>query len=184
MRSVSMKAFPVALAVLAAACSGASPAPSSNAEALNGPPIGVPSSKGSPNGIRDPQVIINALDAAGLALCHSDYNDLAGYNVYGILGAYSTRRFFPHHSALPIHSGNTDALSCITANQPDTGAIEMDVYPSPAVASAALRKVGHIWLASWLYGNVAVVVEQRMPLPLAQQVGEVLDHLSGAARLR
>jgi hypothetical protein len=129
-------------------------------------------------------VIVHALDAAGLALCHTDYSDLAQYNIYGLLGAVSTQRYFPHHAALPIHSGNVEALSCITPNQQDTGAIEIDVYPTPSVASEALRQAGQVWLTGWLYGNVAVLVDKTVPPPQSQQVGDVLDHLQGAVALR
>jgi hypothetical protein len=142
--------------------------------------MGSSSSNGSANVTRSPQVIVDALDAAGLALCHSEYNDLAESNIYGILGAYATLRFFPHHSAVPTHLDPTE--SCTVANQPKTGVIEIDVYPSPAVASAVLREVGKVWWASWLYGNVAVVVDQTTPLPFAQQEAQVLDHLPGASR--
>jgi hypothetical protein len=117
-----------------------------------------------------------------LALCHSKYNDLAESNIYGILGAYATLRFFPHDSAVLVRWDPADAQSCTTAKQPNTGAVEIDVYPSPAVSSAALREVGRVWRASWLYGNVAVVVDQTTPLPFAQQEAQVLDHLPGASR--
>ena len=75
------------LAMVAAACGGTSGAPSSS-----GPPSsGAPSSesllsKGSPNTARDPQVIVDALDAAGLALCHSDDSDFAEYKRLRHLG--------------------------------------------------------------------------------------------------
>jgi hypothetical protein len=70
----------------------------------------------------------------------------------------------------------------VTANQPNTGAVEIDVYPSAADASAALRQVGRIWLDAWLYGNVAILDDQTTPPPVAQQVREVLDHLPGTTR--
>jgi hypothetical protein len=133
---------------------------------------------------RDPEVIVNALDAAGLALCHSDYSDAAEYDIYGLLGAYSTRRYFPHHSAVPIRADGTGGLSCVSPSQPNTGAIELDVYPSPSEASAALQRVGQVWLAAWLYGNVALVLDQTTPPPVEQQVSQVLDHVPGAFRLR
>ena len=133
---------------------------------------------------RDPAAIVDALDAAGLALCHTDYSDLAQYNIYGLFGAVSTQRYFPHHAALPIHSGNVESLSCVTPNQPDSGAIEIDVYPTPSRASEALRQVGQIWLAGWLYGNVAVLVDRAMPTPQSQQVGDVLERLPGAVAFR
>jgi hypothetical protein len=133
---------------------------------------------------RDPEVIVQALDAAGLALCHSDYSDAAEYDIYGLLGAYSTRRYFPHHSAVPIRTDGTAALSCVSASQPNTGAVELDVYPSPSEASAALRRVGQVWLAAWLYGNVALVLDQTTTRPVEQQVSQVLDHLPGAFRVR
>jgi hypothetical protein len=127
----------------------------------------------------DPRVIVNALNAAGLALCHSDYSDGAQYDVFGILGATATWRFFPHHIALPVPADGTDALSCVAANQPNTGVIEVDVYPSATDASAALRQVGQIWLGAWLYGNVAILVDQTTPLPIAQEVSGILGHLPG-----
>jgi hypothetical protein len=184
MRPASLKAFlVVVLALVAAACSARTTGtPSPTTGTLIAPSLGASSSNGPPNVTRDPQVIVDALDAAGLALCHSDYSDAAQYNIYGILGADANWRFFPHHTAVPIRSENASALSCNTTNQPNTGAIEIDVYPSALDASVALRQVGKIWLASWLYGNVAVVVDQTTPLPLAQQEGQVLDHLPGAER--
>ena len=69
-------------------------------------------------------------------------------------------------------------------NQPNTGAIEIDAYQSAAEACTALSEVGQGWLARWLYGNVAVVVDQTTPLQLAQQVSQVLDHLPGVFRFR
>jgi hypothetical protein len=127
----------------------------------------------------DPRIIVDALNAAGLALCHSDYSDFAQYDVFGILGATATWRFFPHHIALPVPADGTDALSCVAANQPNTGVIEVDVYPSATDASAALRQVGQIWLGAWLYGNVAILVDQTTPLPIAQEVSGILGHLPG-----
>jgi hypothetical protein len=182
MRRASIKgSLVLALALVAGACGGGtSGAPSSNQRPVNAPHTGAPSSNGSANVTRNPQVIVDALDAAGLALCDSKYNDLAESNIYGILGAYTTLRFFPHHSAVPTQSEPTEG--CATANQPKTGAIEIDVYPSPAVTSAALREVGKVWWASWLYGNVAVVVDQTTPPWFAQQEAQVLDHLPGASR--
>ena len=154
----------------------------SNAPASPGPPPETASSSTSVT--RNPTAIVDSLDAVGLALCHSDHSDLAEYNIYRLLGAVSTQRYFPHHTAMTIHSDNGEALSCVTPNQPDTGAIEIDVYPTPSVASEALRQVGQVWLTGWLYGNVAVLVDKTMPLPQSQLVGEVLDHLSGAVALR
>jgi hypothetical protein len=154
----------------------------SETPASPGPPPDTLSSNTSVT--RDPAVIVDGLDAVGLALCHSDYSDLAEYNIYGLFGAVSTQRFFPHHVAVPIHLGHVDALSCVTPNQPDTGAIEIDVYPSPAVASEALRQVGQVWLASWLYGNVAVLVDKQVPIDQSQRVRDVLDHLPGAFPFR
>ncbi len=133
---------------------------------------------------RDPEVVLHALDAVGLALCHSDYSDLAEYNIYRLFGAVSTKRYFPHRAAVPIHSVNAEAVSCITPNQPDTGAIEIDVYPTPTAASGALRRVGQVWLTGWLYGNIAVLVDKTVPLLQSQQVGDVLDHLPGAIPVR
>jgi hypothetical protein len=117
-----------------------------------------------------------------LALCHSDYSDGAQYDVYGILGATATWRFFPHHNAVLVPSDDGNALSCVAPNQPATGVIEIDVYPSAVDAAAALRQVGQIWLYAWLYGNVAILVDQTTPLPVAQVVFEVLDHLPGTTR--
>ena len=154
----------------------------SNTPASHGPPPDTLSS--NTPATRDPVAIVDALDAAGLALCHTDYSDLAQYNIYGLFGAVSTQRYFPHHAALPIHSGNVESLSCVTPNQPDSGAIEIDVYPTPSRASEALRQVGQIWLAGWLYGNVAVLVDRAMPTPQSQQVGDVLDRLPGAVAFR
>jgi hypothetical protein len=154
----------------------------SNTPASPGPPPATLSS--STLVTRDPAAIVASLDAVGLALCHSDYSDLAEYNIYGLFGAVSTQRYFPHHMAMIIHSGNVEALSCVTPSQPDTGAIEIDVYPTPADASAAVRRVGQIWQTGWLYGNVAVLVDKTVPPPQSQQVGDVLDHLSGAVALQ
>ena len=126
---------------------------------------------------RDPQVIVDALDAAGLALCHADYSDGAQYDIYGILGASATWRFFPHHFAVPVPNGPD--MSCVTPNQPNTGVIEIDVYPSAINAQRALRYVERFWLAAWLYGNVAILIDQTTPLPLAQEEREVLDQIPG-----
>jgi hypothetical protein len=131
----------------------------------------------------DPQVIVDALNAAGLDLCHSYYNDGAQYDIYGILGATATLQFFPHHSVVPVTGENGDALSCVAPNQPNTGAVEIDVYPSAANASFALRQVGHIWLDAWLYGNVAVLVDQNTPGSIAQEISAVLDHMPNATRV-
>ena len=181
--AVSVLALLGVLLLAATACGGGTTRERvSNAPASHGPPPDTLSSNTSAT--RDPAVIVHALDAAGLALCHSDYSDFAQYNVYGLLGAVSTQRYFPHHAVVPIHSGNAEALSCITPNQPDTGAIEIDVYPTPSVASEALRQVGQVWLTGWLYGNVAVLVDKTVPAPQSQQVGDVLDHLPGAVAFR
>ncbi len=180
MRRVNLKAALMVMALLAAACAGqTSGAPSPKPRSVPVSRMGASPSNGSATATRDPQVIVDALDAAGLALCHADYSDGAQYNIYGILGASGTWRFFPHHSAVPVPTANGDALSCVTANQPSTGAVEIDVYPSAAEASAALRQVGRIWLDAWLYGNVAILVDQTTPLPVAQEVWQVLDHLPG-----
>jgi hypothetical protein len=131
---------------------------------------------------RDPRVIVDALNAADLALCHSDYSDGAQYNIYGILGASATWRFFPHHTAVTVSSQNGDILSCVSPSQPDTGVIEIDVYPSAVDASAALHQVGPIWLHAWLYGNVAIHIDQSTPPSVAQVASDVLDHLPGSTR--
>ena len=81
-----------------------------------------------------------------------------------------------------MSTANGDVLSCVTANQPNTGVIEIDVYPSAADASAALRQVGKIWLDAWQYGNVAILDDQTTPPLVAQQVREVLDHLQGTTQ--
>jgi hypothetical protein len=128
-------------------------------------------------------VLVDALNAAGLELCHSDYNDGAQYNFFGILGASSTWRFFPHNSAVPVIAQNGEALTCLTPNQPNTGVVEIDVYASSGDASAALRQVGHIWLNAWLYGNIAILVDQTTPGPVAQEMSEVLDHLAGTTQI-
>jgi hypothetical protein len=180
MRRVNLKAALMVMALLAAACAGqTSGAPSSKPRSVPVSPTGTSTSNGSATATRDPRVIVDALDATGLALCHADYSDGAQYNIYGILGASGTWRFFPHHAAVPVPTDTGDALSCVTANQPNTGTIEIDVYPSAADASAALRQVGQIWLDSWLYGNVAILVDQTTPFPVAQEVWQVLDHLPG-----
>jgi hypothetical protein len=179
----SLKAALTVVALLAAACTGqAVGAPSSKPQSEPVSPTGTSRSNGSATATRDPRVIVDALDAAGLALCHADYSDGVQFNIYGILGASPTWRFFPHHSAVPVPTNNGEALSCLTANQPNTGAVEIDVYPSAADASAALRQVGQIWLEAWLYSNVAILDDQTTPPPVAQQVREVLDHLPGTTR--
>jgi hypothetical protein len=188
MGRANLKAALLVMALLAAACTGqASGSPSSKPRSVPVSPTGTTGTSpanGSATATRDPQVIVDALDAAGMALCHADYSDGAQYNIYGILGASGTWRFFPHHSAAPVPTNNGEVLSCVTANQPNTGAVEIDVYPSAADASAALRQVGHIWLDAWLYGNVAILVDQTTPPPVAQQVHEVLDHLPGTTQFR
>ena len=84
------------VALLAAACTGqAIGAPSSKPQAVSVTTTATTSSDGSATATGDPQVIVDALDAAGLALCHADYSDGAQYNIYGILGASATWRFFP-----------------------------------------------------------------------------------------
>jgi hypothetical protein len=179
MRRANLTAALLVMALLAAACTGqVRGSPSSK-------PRSVPASlsDGSATATRNPQVIVDALDTAGLALCHSDYSDFAQYNIYGVLGALATWRYFPHHSAVPVPAGNTVALSCVTANQPNTGVIEIDTYPSAADASAALRQGGKIWLNAWLDGNVAIHVDQTTPGPVAQEVRGVLDHLPGTSQV-
>jgi hypothetical protein len=179
--AVSFIAALTFVALLAAACAGqAVGAPSSKPHAEPVSPAGTSrSNESATTATRDPQVIVDALDAAGLALCHADYSDSAQYNIYGILGASPTWRLFPHHSAAPVPTNSGEALSCISANQPNTGAIEIDVFPSATDASAALRQVGQIWLEAWLYGNIAVLDDQNTAPAAAQQVREVLDHLPG-----
>jgi hypothetical protein len=182
-RHLGLKAALALMALLATACtSQSSGAPFSKPRSVPVTPTDTNPSSGSAANARDPQVIVNALDAADLALCHSDYSDAAQYDVYGILGATATWRFFPHHTAVPVPSVNGNVLSCVTPHQPNTGAIEIDVYPSALNASAVLRQVGQIWLYAWLYGNVAVIVDQTTPFPVAQVVREVLDHLPGTTR--
>jgi hypothetical protein len=183
MGRVNLKAALIVMALLAAACTGQTgDAPSSKPRSVPITPTGTSPSDVSATATRDPQVIIDALNAAGLALCHADYSDFAQYNIYGILGASATWRFFPHHSAVPVPADNGEPLSCVTANQPNTGVIEIDIYPSAAEATAALRQAGQIWLDCWLYGNVAILDDQTTPPPVAQQVREVLDHLPGTTQ--
>ena len=184
--ALSFKAALTVVALLAAACTGqATGAPSSKPHSVSVTTTGTTPSDGSAAATRDPQVIVDALDAAGLALCHSDYSDGAQYDVYGILGASATWRFFPHHLAVEVPTAtaaNGSALSCLTPNQPNTGVIEVDVYPSAVDASVALRQVGQIWLDAWLYGNVAVLIDQTTPGPIAQVVSEVIDQLPGTTQ--
>ena len=171
------------LAMLAAACTGhTSGAPSSKAQSVSVTPTGTSIPTEPATTTRDPRVIVDALNAAGLALCHSDYSDDAQYDIFGILGATATWRFFPHHTAAPVPADGTDAVSCVAANQPNTGVIEVDVYPSATDASAALRQVGQIWLDAWLYGNIAILVDQTTPQPIAQQVSGILGHLPGTTQ--
>ena len=184
MRRANLKAALFVIALLAAACtSQASGSSSSEPRSVPVPPTGTSPSNGSAIATRDPQVIVDALDTAGLALCHADYSDGAQYNIYGIFGASGTWRFFPKHSAVLVPTDNGEALSCVTANQPNTGVIEIDVYPSVADASGSLRQVGRIWLDAWLYGNVAIHVDQTTPGPVAQEVRGVLDHLPGTTQI-
>jgi hypothetical protein len=184
--ALSLKAVLTVSALLAAACTGqATGAPSSKPQSVSVTTTGTTPFDGSATATGDPQVIVDALDAAGLALCHSNFSDGAQYNVFGILGASATWRFFPHHVAVPVPAAtaaNAPALSCVTPNQPNTGVIEVDVYPSAVDASAALRQVGQIWLDAWLYGNVAILVDQTTPFPVAQEVRGVLDHLPGSTQ--
>jgi hypothetical protein len=184
--ALSLKAALTVVVLLAAACTGqATGAPSSKPQSVSGTTTGTTPSGGSATATGDPRVIVDALDAAGLALCHADYSDGAQYDIFGILGATATWRFFPHHSAVPVPAATTangPALSCVTPNQPNTGVIEVDVYPSAVDASAVLRQVGHIWLDAWLYGNVAVLIDQTTPGPIAQEVREVLDRLPGTTQ--
>lgn len=183
-RFLSLTALLTGMSLLAAACNGQSSGePTSMPRSLSTTTTGTVPSRESATATSDPQIIVDALDAAGLALCHSDYSDFAQYNIYGILGAYATRRFFPHHLAVPVPTTNGEALSCVTPNQPNTGAIEIDVYPSAVDASAALRQVGRIWLDAWLYGNVSILVDQTTPGPVAQEVSGVLDHLPGTTHI-
>jgi hypothetical protein len=183
-RYLSLTAALTGMALLAVACTGQTDgAPSSKARSVPVSPTGTSIAADSVTTTRDPQVIIDALNAAGLALCHADYSDFAQYNIYGILGASATWRFFPHHAAVPVSTANGDVLSCVTASQPNTGVIEIDVYPSASNASAALRQVGRVWLDAWLYGNVAILVDQTTPGPVAQEVSEVLHHLPGTSQI-
>lgn len=183
MRHLSPKAALMLLALLATACaSQTSGAPLSKQRSVPVTTTGTSPSDGAATATRDPGVVVDSLNAAGLALCHSDYSDGAQYDVYGILGATATWRFFPHHNAVLVPSDDGNALSCVAPNQPATGVIEIDVYPSAVDAAAALRQVGQIWLYAWLYGNVAILVDQTTPLPVAQVVFEVLDHLPGTTR--
>jgi hypothetical protein len=182
-RRLSLTAFLSIMTLLAAACTGQTSAtPFSNPRSVPVTTTGTSPSNGSATATRDPRVIVDALDAAGLALCHSDYSDFAQYDVYGVLGALATWRFFPHHRAVPVAGNATSALSCVSTNQANTGVIEIDVYPSVGDASATLRQVGQIWLDAWLYGNVAILVDQTTPVPVAQEVREVLDHLPGTTQ--
>ena len=90
MRRVNLKAALMVMALLAAACAGqTSGAPSSKPRSVPVSPTGTSPSNGSDHCHRDPQVIVDALDAAGLALCHADYSDSLS-NIYGILGASAT----------------------------------------------------------------------------------------------
>ena len=181
--AVPFKAALIVVALFAVACTGqATGATSSRPQAVSVTTTSTTTSDGSATATGNPRVIVDALDAAGLALCHAHYSDGAQYNIYGIFGASATWRFFPHHSAVPAPTDNGEALSCVTTNQPNTGAVEIDVYTSAADAAAALRQVGHIWLDAWLYGNVAILVDMTTPRPVAQQVREVLDHLAGTTQ--
>ena len=186
-RYLSLTAALTGIALLAAACTGETrEAPSSKPRSVPVTTTGTVLTSRPADATRDAQVIIDALNAAGLALCHSDYSDGAQYDIYGILGASATWRFFPHHSAVPVPATariDGPALSCVTQNQPNTGVIEVDIYPSAADASATVRQVGHVWLDAWLYGNVAILVDQTTPGPVAQQVSEVLDHLPGTTQI-
>jgi hypothetical protein len=165
----------------AAACTGKTPAtPFSDPRSVSVTTTGTTLSNGTATATRDPDVIVNALNAAGLELCHNDLSDFAQYDVYRILGASATWRFFPHHVAVPVP--NASALGCVSTNQPNTGVIEIDVYPSAGDAFATLRRVGQIWLDAWLYGNVAILVDQTTPLRVAQEVRKVLDHLPGTTQ--
>jgi hypothetical protein len=83
-----------------------------------------------------------------------------------------------------VPGDTTNALTCVSTNQPNTGDIEIDVYPSAGNASAALRQVGRIWLDAWLYGNVAILVDQTTPLHVAHVAHEVLDHIPGTTPFR
>jgi hypothetical protein len=181
MGHLSIKVSLMLVAFFGAACaSQSSAALSSNPPSMPVTTTGTTSpSNRSNSGTRDPQVIVDELDAAGLALCHSDYSDGAQYNIYGILGATATWRFFPHHTAVAMASDNGEALSCVSPNQPNTGVIEIDVYLSRHDARAALRQVGQLWLYAWLYGNVAIHIDQSTPTSVTQAARDVLDHLAG-----
>ena len=184
MRLLSLKAALTVMALFVTACtSPTSSAPFSEPRAMPVTTTDTSLSQGSTSVTRDPQVIVDALDAAGLALCHSYLSDGAEYNIYGILGASATWRFFPHHTAERVPSVNGDDLSCVTPNQSNTGVIEIDVYPHGADASAALRQAGRLWLYAWLDGNVAIHVDQSTPPPVADVAREVLEHLPGTTRV-
>ena len=129
---------------------------------------------------RDPQTVVDALDAAGLALCHSTDDDGHG-NLYG---AYANKYYFPHHMAENIQVGNTPETSCDTTDQPNTGQIEIDQYHSVAVASNSLQAASRnsSSLIGWQYGNVTIEVTQTTPPDISQQIAQVLDHLPGVQR--
>jgi hypothetical protein len=124
---------------------------------------------------------LDALNAAGLALCHTDDDNGAGSNIFG---AYATNSHYPHHKPVPYQSGNTPKVSCNTTNQPNTGTIEIDQYHSGATASSALQQFGEngTWLIGWHYGNVTVEVTQSTPPAVSQQIAQVVDHLPGSLR--
>jgi hypothetical protein len=186
-RYLSLMAALTGMALAAAACTGqSSGAPTSMPQSVSVTTTGTTPSNASANATHNPQIIVDALNAAGLALCHSDYSDGAQYDIYGLLGATATWRFFPHHSAVPVPAIawiNGPAVSCMTPSQPNTGVIEIDLYPSASVASAALRQVRHLWLDAWLYGNVAILVDETTPGPIAHEVSGVLDHLLGVSQI-
>ena len=182
-RYLSLMLVLASMALLTAACTGPSFETSAKQRTLSFTETGTSISTSTLTSTHDPQVVVDALNAAGLGLCHSYYNDGAQYNIYGILGATATWQFFPHHSAVPVQGENGFALSCVTSNQPNTGVVEIDVYPSAANASAALRQVGHIWLDAWLWGNVAVLVEEDTPSSIAQEISVVLDHVPNATQV-
>lgn len=186
-RYLSITAALTCMALAAAACTGQSGgAPTSMSHSVSVTTTGTAPSNASDSATHNPQTIVDSLNAAGLALCHSDYSDGAQYDIFSFLGATATWRFFPHHSAVPVPAIawiNGPAVSCLTPSQPNTGVIEIDLYPSATVASAALRQVRHLWVDAWLYGNVAILVDETTPGPVAHEVSGVLDHLPGTSQI-
>ena len=116
-RYVAMVAATAILGVAAAACSGGGSS-TGTTTAGSAPNTSATSAPGTAGGsARDPQTVVDALDAAGLALCHSTDDDGHG-NLYG---AYANKYYFPHHMAENIQVGNTPETSCDTTDQPNTG---------------------------------------------------------------